>query len=80
MIKAMKDTMVFPNEGEWWGQFVPGQFKNLQTMTQTALYAGDNFGLKTADSLQKIKFNFTSYDHLNFTVAQLEYWVDEYFV
>lgn len=80
MIKALKDTMVFPNEGEWWGQFVPGQFKALQTMNETALYAGDNFGLKTADSLHKIKFNSTNGDHLEFTVQQLEYWIDEYFL
>jgi palmitoyl-protein thioesterase len=80
MIKAMKDTMVFPNEGEWWGQFVPGQFQTIQTMNQTALYAGDNFGLKTADSLHKIRFNFTLGEHLEFTVQQLEYWIDEYFL
>ena len=24
MIKAMRDTMVFPNEGEWWGHFADG--------------------------------------------------------
>jgi len=80
MIKALKDTMVFPNEGEWWGEFKPGQFKDVLTMTQTPLYSGDNFGLKTVDSDKKIKFNSTTGGHLEFTVKQLEDWIDEYFV
>ena len=21
MVKAMKDTMIYPNDGEWWGAF-----------------------------------------------------------
>ena len=34
MVKAMGDTMVFPNEGEHWGGYAPGQFKTVLTMNQ----------------------------------------------
>ena len=29
MIKALKDTMVYPNEGEWWGHFADGSQKEV---------------------------------------------------
>lgn len=35
MIKAEKDTMVYPNEGEWWGHFADGSFKTILTMKET---------------------------------------------
>ena len=46
MIKAKKDTMVFPNEGEWWGEFTQGQFKTVETMTQTGMYVSWNRSIK----------------------------------
>eukprot|EP00494_Astrolonche_serrata_P029971 UN30238 len=47
MIKALKDSMVFPNEGEWWGQFAPNSMKDVQKMEETDNYKNDVFGLKT---------------------------------
>lgn len=79
MIKALKDTMVFPNEGEHWGAFAPGQFKTVQKMTETDLYINDNFGLQTVDKAGKISFNTTDGEHLQFTVEQMEAWIDAYF-
>lgn len=79
MVKAQKDTMVYPNEGEWWGQFEPGQFKTVQTLQDTPLYAADTFGLKTVDAAGKIRFNSTDGQHLQFTGEQLESWIDMYF-
>jgi hypothetical protein len=35
MIKALKDTMVYPNEGEWWGHFEDGSLKTVLPMNQT---------------------------------------------
>ena len=29
MIKALRDTMVFPNEGEWWGHYADGSQKEV---------------------------------------------------
>ena len=35
MIKAEKDTMVYPNEGEWWGHFADGDLKTVPTGRRT---------------------------------------------
>lgn len=64
MIKALKDTMVFPNEGEWWGHFADGSLKTVLPMNETVWYKNDTFGLRTADEAGKIVFNTTAGDHL----------------
>jgi palmitoyl-protein thioesterase len=79
MIKAMKDTMVYPNEGEWWGHFADGAMSQILTMKETKWYTEDLFGLKTADEAGKIVFNTTAGDHLQFSDAQLLWWVNNYF-
>eukprot|EP00462_Mataza_sp_D1_P002908 CAMPEP_0175100396 /NCGR_PEP_ID=MMETSP0086_2-20121207/7082_1 /TAXON_ID=136419 /ORGANISM="Unknown Unknown, Strain D1" /LENGTH=335 /DNA_ID=CAMNT_0016374539 /DNA_START=139 /DNA_END=1148 /DNA_ORIENTATION=- len=79
MIKALKDTMVYPNEGEWWGQFTPGQFKTIEQMKDTALYKNNSFGLATVDSAHKIRTNTTAGEHLQFTIQDMEWWINEYF-
>ena len=80
MIKAMKDTMVFPNDGEWWGQFRPGSYKYKEQMNETDYYKRDLFGLKTVDEAGKIVYNHTDGNHLVFTVEQLQWWVLNYFL
>ena len=79
MIKAMKDTMIYPNDGEWWGAF-DSDGKTRLTMKETNWYKDDLFGLKTADEAGKIFFNSTKGDHLQFTKEQLFGWVDQYFL
>lgn len=78
MVKAMKDTMVYPNAGEWWGEFKPGQFKETLAMKDTPLY--HKFGLDTLDAAGKIHFDTTDGEHLRFTVEQLTGWMDKYWV
>jgi len=78
MVKAEKDTMIFPNDGEWWGQF-DTDGKTRLAMNETKMYANDNFGLKTADQAGKIHFESTTGDHLQFTDDELMGWVDKYF-
>lgn len=80
MIKAMKDTMVFPNEGEWWGHFADGSLTEVLSMTETKWYKEDLFGLRTADEAGKIRFNHTDGNHLQFSDAQLTWWVNNYLV
>jgi palmitoyl-protein thioesterase len=80
MIKALKDTMVFPNEGEWWGHFADGSQKEVLTMRQTKWYTEDLFGLKTVDERGGIVFNSTEGNHLEFSHEQLVWWVQNYFV
>merc|ERR1712072_1017930 len=79
MIKALKDTMVYPNDGEWWGMF-DKDGKTRLAMNQTEWYTKDLFGLKTADQAGKIKFASTPGNHLQFTEKDLFGWVDSYFL
>ena len=82
MVKALGDTMVFPNEGEWWGHFKDGDddYKTVLRMNETEWYTSDLFGLKTANEAGKIHFESTPGNHLQFTEKELFGWIDEYFV
>jgi palmitoyl-protein thioesterase len=80
MIKAKKDTMVYPNEGEWWGHFADGSFSQVVPMKETSWYKTDAFGLKTVDEAGKIFFDTTEGEHLEFTREQLVGWIKKYFV
>eukprot|EP00466_Bigelowiella_natans_P007137 jgi/Bigna1/146384/aug1.113_g21092 len=80
MVKAMGDTMVFPNEGEWWGHFEDGARKKVLTMKETEWYTKDLFGLKTADESGKIAFESTPGNHLQFSEQDLFGWIDKYIV
>lgn len=79
MIKAEKDTMIYPNDGEWWGSFAADGVTRL-SMKETEWYKQDLFGLRTADEAGKIFFNSTKGDHLQFTKEQLMGWVNHYFL
>eukprot|EP01065_Artemidia_motanka_P050504 TRINITY_DN865_c0_g1_i1.p2 TRINITY_DN865_c0_g1~~TRINITY_DN865_c0_g1_i1.p2 ORF type:complete len:340 (+),score=161.42 TRINITY_DN865_c0_g1_i1:76-1095(+) len=80
MVKALGDHMVFPNEGEWWGHFAEGSFTEVVKMRDTEYYKQDTFGLKTMDSQGRLAFNTTDGDHLQFSMEQLFWWVDHYFM
>eukprot|EP00929_Paragymnodinium_shiwhaense_P111116 TRINITY_DN7872_c0_g1_i1.p2 TRINITY_DN7872_c0_g1~~TRINITY_DN7872_c0_g1_i1.p2 ORF type:complete len:358 (-),score=85.77 TRINITY_DN7872_c0_g1_i1:211-1284(-) len=81
MVKALKDSMVYPNEGEWWGHLPDGSYKEAAlSMKDTDAYKSDKFGLKTADEAGKISFETTPGDHLQFTDEQLYGWVEKYFL
>ena len=43
MIKAEGDTMVYPNEGEWWGHFDDDSFDSVLPMNETDWYAISQF-------------------------------------
>lgn len=79
MIKALKDSMVEPNDGEWWGAF-DSDGKTKLAMNETEWYKQDLFGLKTADQAGKIFFNTTTGDHLQFSKAELFGWIDQHFI
>lgn len=79
MIKAEKDSMIYPNDGEWWGAF-DSDGKTRLAMKDTQWYQKDLFGLKTADEAGKIFFNSTTGDHLQFSEKELFDWVDQYFI
>ena len=79
MVKALLDTMVFPNEGEHWGHFEDGTSYKAIPMAETRWYKEDLFGLKTVDEAGKIHFETTPGNHLQFTETDLFGWVDKYF-
>jgi len=78
MVKALEDTMVFPNEGEWWGHFKDGSHTEILTMKETEWYKKDLFGLRTADLDGRIIFETTPGNHLKFTEEELFGWIDKY--
>lgn len=82
MIKALKDTMIYPNQGEWWGHFKDGSLKkeDILSYKETDWYQKDMFGLKTVDEAGKIIFNSTDTDHMGFTLDDVVWWIDNYFV
>jgi palmitoyl-protein thioesterase len=50
MVKALQDSMVYPNEGEWWGAIKDGSYGLASEMKATKFYAQDLFGIQTADA------------------------------
>jgi palmitoyl-protein thioesterase len=81
MVKALEDSMVYPNEGEHWGALPDGSYsKTALAMKDTKFYQQDLFGLKTADSAGKIAYETTTGDHLEFNATQLYGWVEKYFM
>jgi palmitoyl-protein thioesterase len=80
MVKAAKDSMVYPNENEHWGAMDDAPNGNvILQMKDTKFYKQDLFGLKSADEAGKIFFEETTGDHLQFTKEELYGWVEKYF-
>eukprot|EP00941_MAST-03F_sp_MAST-3F-sp1_P005517 g5517.t1 len=78
-VKALGDTMIFPNEGEHWGTFADNSYTTILKMADTDYYKRDLFGLQTADKAGKIHFEETKGNHLQFTETELFGWIDKYF-
>ncbi|KAG7385359.1 Palmitoyl-protein thioesterase 1 [Phytophthora pseudosyringae] len=80
LVRANKDTQVFPKESEWFGMYQDGdQYKNVLTFNETRWYQEDLFGLQTLDKAGKVHFLSTDGDHLRFSVEFLLGVVDKYF-
>jgi palmitoyl-protein thioesterase len=81
LVKADKDTMVAPNDSEWFGYFKDGSLKteDIQQMKDTKFYQQNLFGLADLDKKGAISFEETAGDHLQFTIDQLFSWTDKSF-
>lgn len=64
LVKAKDDTMIIPNDSEWYG-FFKNNSVDKWTMEEAPYY--DLFGLKTLNEAKKIDFYTTPGDHLRFT-------------
>jgi len=67
LVRFNNDTMVIPRDSEWFGYYVPGQDKNMQTLQESDIYTKDLLGLKAMDAAGKLHFLSTDGNHLQFT-------------
>ena len=80
-VMGLKDTVVWPREGEWWGQAPAGRpFDGVALpMNQSSWYLSDSFGLRTADEQGKNHFESFNGEHIRMTDAELYSWISKYF-
>lgn len=80
LVKALGDTVVVPNDSEWFGFFKDGTFEEVWDTKEAPWYVNDSFGLKTLDTAGKLFFNTTEGNHLDFETDYLLDLVGTYFV
>ena len=80
LVKALNDTVVIPNDSEWFGYYADGSLEVILPYKQTNWYKNDLFGLKTLDSKKHLFFNTTDGDHLKFSTDYLLDLIGIYFV
>lgn len=80
LVKALGDTVVIPNDSEWFGSFQDNSLENIWSFSQTPWYTNDLFGLQTLDKQGKVFFYTTEGDHLDFETDFLLDLVGQYFV
>lgn len=79
LVKALNDTVVIPNDSEWFGYFQNNSYDLKWSTTEAPWYKEDWFGLKTLDNKKKVFFNTTEGDHLQFSTDYLLDLVGIYF-
>ncbi len=72
LVKFTPDSMVEPEESQWFGFYHPGQSETTYTLQESELYKQDKLGLKELDERGGIKFLKVNGDHLQFS--------DEWFI
>ena len=76
LIKFTKDTVVDPQESEWFGYYADNSMRSVLTMNQTEDFENDWLGLRTLSEAGKIELVAIPAQHLQMTFQQ----VDEYIV
>jgi palmitoyl-protein thioesterase len=79
LVKALADTVVIPNDSEWFGFFQDGTFEIVWVYNEAPWYSNDLFGLKSLDSSGRVFFNTTDGNHLDFETDYLLTLVGLYF-
>lgn len=80
LVKADLDSMVYPNDSEWFGYYQDGTLDAKWNYDQTPWYLADSFGLQTLDNAGGLVFQETDGDHLQFSDEYLLELVNTYFV
>jgi len=75
LVKALDDTMIFPRESEWFGYYKNGDDKIAMPYNMTDAYINDLFGLRSLDEENKIKFDTSAGDHLQFNLDDLKRYI-----
>lgn len=80
-ILASDDTMVWPKDGEQWGQpnVDDPYHQPIISRYNSSWYINDLFGLRTAEESHKNYYESFHGDHLQFTNDDLTYWITTYF-
>ena len=76
LIKFTKDTVVDPQESEWFGFYEQDSMKTVQLWNETESYQQDWLGLKSLVEANKVQWVQIPAQHLQMTLEQ----VDEYIV
>lgn len=72
LVRAERDTQVFPKDSEWFGAYADGDpYKRVLGFNETAWYRNDSFGLQTLARAGKVHLLSTPGNHLQFTNAFL---------
>lgn len=80
LVKALGDTVVIPNDSEWFGYFEENSFDNIMEYQNTPWYKQDLFGLQSLDKAGKLFLSTTDENHLDFSTDYLLDLVGTYFV
>lgn len=79
-VKGTEDTVVWPREGEWWGQADPADpWKKVLPMNRSSWFLDDAFGLRTGLAQGKMHFESFKGEHIRFTDPELYGWLTKYF-
>lgn len=79
LVKALGDTIVIPNDSEWFGQYQDGSSTTKLAMNETAFYQRNLFGLKDLDEAGKIFYDTTDGEHMKFSEEKVLGWVTKFF-
>eukprot|EP01123_Difflugia_compressa_P008500 TRINITY_DN2551_c0_g1_i1.p1 TRINITY_DN2551_c0_g1~~TRINITY_DN2551_c0_g1_i1.p1 ORF type:complete len:307 (+),score=68.37 TRINITY_DN2551_c0_g1_i1:139-921(+) len=68
LVQFADDTVVVPKESSWFGFYEDNNLNNILLFNQTRLYLEDRIGLKTLNENNKLKFDATPGNHMQFTL------------
>lgn len=65
------DTVVHPQESEWFQQFVPGTTE-VEKLADSAFWKDDLIGLRALDEAGKVSYVSITGDHLQFSETDIQ--------
>jgi len=78
LVLAQRDTMIFPKESEIFAAFADNSFNTVVLAKGQPWY--DSMGLRELDETGRISVLQTDGDHLQFSIEELNLWIDEFFM